>query len=69
MQSPHQAFNRAVEAAQLQAIRDRFAQAALTGLLSNSDSRRSFNEIIADAWEIADQMMAARSKTPSTGNQ
>lgn len=68
MQSPHQAFNRAVEAAQLQAIRDRFAQAALTGLLSGSSSQRPFNEIIADAWDIADQMMATRDRS-STGNR
>jgi hypothetical protein len=68
MQSPHQAFNRAVEAAQLQAIRDRFAQAALTGLLSGPYGQRPFNEIITDAWEIADQMMAARNGS-STGNR
>ncbi len=69
MQSPHQAFNRAVEAAQLQSIRDQFAQAALTGILAGLGNQYSVSQVVTSAWEIADEMMAARSKTPSTGNQ
>ncbi len=69
MQSPHQASNGAVEAAQLQSIRDQFAQAALTGMLAGLGNQYAIAQIVTSAWDIADQMMAARNKTPSTGNR
>jgi hypothetical protein len=68
MQSPHQASNGAVEAAQLQAIRDQFAQAALTGILAGLGNQYPIPHMVTSAWEIADQMMATRDRS-STGNR
>jgi hypothetical protein len=61
--SPHEMFNRAVEANAKKDLRDQFAQAALVTLASSAVSTAP--SILADkAWRIADEMMAQRDMTP-----
>ena len=41
-------------------VRDRMAAAALTGLLAMPRMPKSAEQIVSDAWELADMMIDAR---------
>lgn len=43
-------------------LRDQFAMAALTGILSNPLERTTTQPIVRDAWMFADLMLEARKK-------
>ena len=61
--SPHEMFNRAVEAGAKKTLRDQFAQAFL-GAISHDAFVTNPREIADRAWSIADEMMAQRDMTP-----
>ena len=65
--SPHEMFNRAVEAQTKKDLRDQFAQAALAAI-ANTISQPGYpndKRYMADAaWGIADEMMLQRDMTP-----